>query len=451
MSWAEAIRLASRSTRRRPGRAALTVMAVTLATALLTAMLTISRTAETRVLDELAEGGPISAIQVAAAEARPGQVDQDQIDAGEPLDLDAGAVEAISAMPDVRAVLPIISAPVFVDLPAEMIEGEPVEPFADRMVGAGLRNPSLLPVTVLDGRLPIPGSLTEVAVSESFLERLDLELTDDETVIGSEIRMAAGRLFEEEVGSDGPDARGRQVVVSRPRLRGRWVRVEIVGVVAQEAAAGQFLVPIEQAERARDWARAGVDGGDQTDDGVSEFSGLVVVARGIDQVAAVRAGIDRLGYATSAPENLVASVRNYLGVVEIVLGSVGAIALAVAALGIANALLAAVRERRREIGVLKAIGARDRDIRRIFVVEAGFLGFVGGVVGTLLGGAIALGVGELVNRFLVEQGLATVRLSLSLPILLGGVIGATVMALVGGVGPAWRAAKLPAREAVGGS
>ena len=146
-----------------------------------------------------------------------------------------------------------------------------------------------------------------------------------------------------------------------------------------------------------------------------------------------------------------ASVRNYLGVVEIVLGSVGAIALAVAALGIANALLAAVRERRREIGVLKAIGARDRDIRRIFVVEAGFLGFVGGVVGTLLGGAIALGVGELVNRFLVEQGLATVRLSLSLPILLGGVVGATVMALVGGVGPAWRAAKLPAREAVGGS
>jgi len=314
-----------------------------------------------------------------------------------------------------------------------------------------LRNPSLLPVTVLDGRLPLPGSLTEVAVSESFLERLDLELTDDETVIGSEVRMAAGRRFEERVGSDGPGGQGRQVVVSRPRLRGRWVRVEIVGVVAQEAAAGQFLVPIEQAERARDWARAGEDGGEGTDDGVSEFSGLVVVARGIDQVAEVRAGIDRLGYATSAPENLVASVRNYLGVVEIVLGSVGAIALAVAALGIANALLAAVRERRREIGVLKAIGARDRDIRRIFVVEAGFLGFVGGVVGTLLGGAIALGVGELVNRFLVEQGLATVRLSLSLPILLGGVIGATVMALVGGVGPAWRAAKLPAREAVGGS
>jgi ABC-type antimicrobial peptide transport system permease subunit len=178
---------------------------------------------------------------------------------------------------------------------------------------------------------------------------------------------------------------------------------------------------------------------------------LVVVARGIDQVAEVRAAIDGIGYATSAPENVVASVRNYLGVVEIVLGSVGAIALAVAALGIANALLAAVRERRREIGVLKAIGARDRDIRRIFVVEAAFLGFVGGVLGTALGAAVAIGVGELVNRFLVEQRLATVQLALSVPIMIGGVVGATLMALVGGVGPAWRAARLPAREAVAGS
>jgi ABC-type antimicrobial peptide transport system permease subunit len=239
--------------------------------------------------------------------------------------------------------------------------------------------------------------------------------------------------------------------VTRTRIRGRWVRLEVVGVVAQEAASGQFFVPIEQARTARDWARSGIDGGDQFDVDTSDFSGLVVVARGIDQVADVRNAIDRIGYATSAPENLVASVRNYLGVVEIVLGSVGAIALAVAALGIANALLAAVRERRREIGVLKAIGARDRDIRRIFFVEAGVLGFVGGVIGSALGAAIAIGVGELVNRFLVDQGLETVQLTVSVPIVIGGVAGATLIALIGGVGPAWRAARLPAREAVAGS
>lgn len=88
-----------------------------------------------------------------------------------------------------------------------------------------------------------------------------------------------------------------------------------------------------------------------------------MVARGIDEVSQVRAQIDRIGYATSAPENVVASVRNYLGVVDIVLTAVGVIALVVAALGIANALLAAVRERQREIGVLKAIGATGTSCR----------------------------------------------------------------------------------------
>ncbi len=407
-----------------------------LATALLTALLTIADTAETRVLDELADGGPISAIQVAAAEARPGQVNQDDLDAGAQKDLDRGAVDAIAGIDQVRAVLPVLTTDVFVDQPSETVAGAPIEPFRDQIVGADLSRPSLLPVTVLEGRLPSPTSLTEVAVSQGFLERLGLEAGDAAQVLGTEVRLASGRLFPH--GGE------------EPVIRGRWVRLEVVGVVAQEAGSGQLLVPLPQAEAARDWARAGVDGGEATGAGTSDYSGLVVVARGIDEVGDVRAQIDRIGYATSAPENVVASVRNYLGVVDIVLTSVGAIALVVAALGIANALLAAVRERQREIGVLKAIGARDRDILSVFVIEAGVLGFLGGTIGTVLGAVVSGGVGELVNRYLVEQGLATVSLTLSPVIIGGGIVGATVVALVGGTVPAWRAARLPARDAVVG-
>ena len=79
-----------------------------------------------------------------------------------------------------------------------------------------------------------------------------------------------------------------------------------------------------------------------------------MVANGLGSVSAVRARITAVGYSTSAPENLIASVQRYLHVVEIVLSGIGAIALVIASLGISNALLAAVRERRREIGVLKA-------------------------------------------------------------------------------------------------
>ncbi|WCO65964.1 ABC transporter permease [Iamia majanohamensis] len=436
MRWRDALELAARSVLRRPGRAALTLLSVALATALLTALLTIADTAETRVLDELAEGGPISAIQVAAAEAQPGQVEQDDLDAGEEKDLDEAAAQAIAEIPDVRAVLPVLTTPVFVDRPAEQADGTPLDPFQDEIVGVDLSRPGLLPVTVLEGRLPAPSSLTEVAVSQQLLERLGLDPAQADQVVGTEVRLAAGRLFAE---ADEP-----------PQVRGRWVRLQVVGVVAQEAGTGQLLVPLEQAQAARDWTRSGIDGGEQLGAGASDLTGLVVVAEGIDQVSEVRAAIDDIGYATSAPENVVASVRNYLGVVDIVLTSVGAIALVVAALGIANALLAAVRERQREIGVLKAIGARDRDVLAVFVVEAGVLGFLGGALGTAMGAAVAGGVGELVNRYLVEQGLATVSLRLSPPIIVGGVLGATVLALVGGVVPAWRAARLPARDAVVG-
>ena len=181
----------------------------------------------------------------------------------------------------------------------------------------------------------------------------------------------------------------------------------------------------------------------------SPYDGAFVVAKGIDNVSKVRAQITAIGYSTSAPENLIASVRRYLRVVEIVLTAVGAIALVIAAIGITNALLAAVRERKREIGVLKAIGARDRDVLRVFLLEAGVVGFVGGVLGTAVGWLIARIVGQTVNHYLVGEGLAGVRLVLPLPIIAGGIIGSTLLALVAGTVPAWRAARLPAREAVG--
>jgi ABC-type antimicrobial peptide transport system permease subunit len=183
----------------------------------------------------------------------------------------------------------------------------------------------------------------------------------------------------------------------------------------------------------------------------SPYSGVFVVADGIGKVGAVRSAITSVGYSTSAPENLITTVERYLHVVEIVLSGIGLIALVIAALGITNALLAAVRERRNEIGVLKAIGARDRDVRRIFLLEATLLGLAGGVLGTAAG----LGISELmsivVNQYLREQGLAAVQVGAPVAILVGAVAGSAVLALVAGTVPAQRAARLPARQAMGES
>jgi ABC-type antimicrobial peptide transport system permease subunit len=136
-------------------------------------------------------------------------------------------------------------------------------------------------------------------------------------------------------------------------------------------------------------------------------------------------------------------------VVDIVLAGIGAIALGIAGLGVANALVAAVRERRREIGVLKAIGARDRDILRWFLLEAFTVGLVGGLLGTLAGLLIALWVGVSVNTYLTEQGLQSIQFGdVSWALIGAAILGTSLLAIAAGVVPALQAARLSPKEAV---
>ncbi|HEY0409851.1 MAG TPA: ABC transporter permease, partial [Candidatus Dormibacteraeota bacterium] len=398
-------------------------------------------TADSRIINELGRGGPASAIRVVAAEPDPSAPDTDQLRTGRPRDLDEAALRAIRRAPDVASVEGLLQTPV------EVVALPPLRglrtgaggsqrptPFEDNLVGADLSRPRDLPVTILAGRLPATHSLTEVAVTLGYLDRLTIDVDRPEAVLGTEIEFGAPQV---ESGST-------------VRLRGRWFRARVVGVVAQQVGDGDFLVPLDQTRLARTWEL----GGGQDPDGsrlpTSPYSGLIVVAATLDQVHTVRASITVLGYATSAPEHLVASVLKYLHVVDIVLGGIGTIALVIALLGIANALFAAVRERHREIGVLKAIGARDRDVLRWFELEALLVGAAGGVLGAGLGLAVAAVVGGVVNGYLVAQGLQGIDLG-SIPWRLGvlGVAGSMLLAVLAGALPALRAARLPARDAVG--
>jgi hypothetical protein len=419
MSFGDAVRLAFRSAGRRFGRAVLTVIAVALAATLLTALLTIARTAETRVLGQLSKGGPLAGIKVAAAAPGRGALTRDNPREGSARDIDDAALARISAVPDVRVVVRVVATGMLIVPPPGA--GRSPRPFGESVVGVDLAHAADLPISVVSGRLPVIGSTTEVAVTEDYLRRIGVDRTQADTVVGGILVLAAPRPVE-----------------GAPNPLGRWTKATIVGVVAQEAGDGDVLASIEVTQAAREWAG----------ESRSPYTGLFVVADGLDRVGPVRAAINEIGYSTSAPENLIESVRRYLRVVEIVLAGIGTIALAIAAIGITNAMLAAVRERRREIGVLKAIGARDRDVLRIFLVEAGLLGLAGGLLGTAAGWSIARVVGEIVNRYLVSQGLIGVDVGIESIVVAGGVLGSTVLALLAGVIPARRAARLPAREAV---
>ena len=118
---------------------------------------------------------------------------------------------------------------------------------------------------------------------------------------------------------------------------------------------------------------------------------LTVRVDGPSSVQAVEDAIKQMGYGAFSLLDATRNLRLVFAVFDLLLGLFGSLALVVSSLGIINTLVMAILERRREIGVLKALGAADRDVRRLFFVEAGTMGFAGGCFGVLFGWLIGRG------------------------------------------------------------
>jgi ABC-type antimicrobial peptide transport system permease subunit len=124
-----------------------------------------------------------------------------------------------------------------------------------------------------------------------------------------------------------------------------------------------------------------------------EYKEIYVLAKGADSLEGVRTELLNKGYLISARADLVAQTQKILNIVTIVLGVFGVAALVVSAVGMFNTMIVSFMERIYEVGIMKSLGARNRDIQSLFLIEALLMGLLGGIVGILLG----VGGGELVN------------------------------------------------------
>jgi putative ABC transport system permease protein len=153
--------------------------------------------------------------------------------------------------------------------------------------------------------------------------------------------------------------------------------------------------------------------------------------------------IKQMGFSAFSLNDALAGAKRAFIILDIILSLVGSIALAVSSLGIVNTMVMSILERTREIGIMKAIGGSDADIRTIFLIEASAIGLIGGIAGVLLGWIVGRLVNFGANIYIQNQG-GTPGDLFSLPLwLVGGAIGFSIaLSLVAGLYPASRAARL---------
>jgi putative ABC transport system permease protein len=225
----------------------------------------------------------------------------------------------------------------------------------------------------------VPEVFTRPLARGEFLRRSDVDTRRRVVVLGAS---AAGTLFGDR------DAVGRQVTIAGVRFR-------VIGVLQRTGSSSlagadpdlTVYIPITAAQRLL---------------GTQRVDGLAVKAPDLEQIDALGTRIvatleDRYPgerFSAVTQEQILGVVGRILGLLTLVLAAIAGISLLVGGVGITNIMLVSVRERTREIGLRKAVGARQRDVLVQFLIEAVLLTTIGGVLGIGLGVGVALLVNQ---------------------------------------------------------
>lgn len=188
----------------------------------------------------------------------------------------------------------------------------------------------------------------------------------------------------------------------------RQLKLKIVGIVASEPNRGfrqgrtPVFLPLALAE-SLDMVQAGELWSTLRPSETKTYTALIVRVARSKAVSQVEEDIRKQGFSTFSILDASKGITRFFTFLDLFLGIFGSLALAVASLGIVNTLVMAILERRREIGIMKALGASDGDVKRIFFFEAGSMGILGGALGAGLGWMIGRVINLGTNFYLQRQ------------------------------------------------
>jgi len=281
-------------------------------------------------------------------------------------------------------------------------------------------------------------------ISDSLLRQMDIK--DVETVLGEQIELSTLAL----------DAKILNPVNIMSIMQGDRLPFNqesytftIVGVTEPMGFGGAVpirsnaYIPPGPAEGMKKISLTSIRDFFEPPEKLKGYSAVAIKVASVKYIDSVKEQMEAKGLKTFELIDQLKEIKTAFIFMDMFLAAVAMIGITVASLGIINTMVMSVLERYKEIGIMKAVGASDKDVKKIFFFEAGLIGFLGGIFGLALGWAVSLLINQVVNYFLAKQAVSYVDY-FSFPwwLCLGAVAFSILVSLAAGLYPAVRAAQV---------
>lgn len=476
MKTDDLVELAARNLRESVLRNSLTTVGISVGVASLVAMLSLGIGLQHLAASRLARSGLFDSIYVTSGRRIQGPNGRRENRKGPPPALDEPARQKMAHLAGVAEAYPDVRFPAELKLPSANTSSSQANQTTSGSSGGTSAQPtegqtareyqliSGLPMSArqlesfdnMKGKYFSSADAAEVILQSDEAKTL-IDKPDD--LLGKEIvlRYASRHLLHDEGSSSAASDYGAASELSVYAVSPKEERLKVVGLVESKADAGirgagsaGAYVPIDLALKLEPMQMTQVRLAGDRDPLANNYSALIIRANRSSQVEGIENQIKQLGYNTFSLLDATRNLRRFFAILDLFLGIFGSLALAVASLGIINTLVMSILERRREIGIMKAIGASDGDVKMLFFAEAGAMGVFGGVVGVLLGWIIgrAINFGTRVYMQRQQQFTPDDVWLVPLWLVLAAIGFSLVVSLLAGLYPAARAARLDPVQAL---
>ncbi len=427
MSFLDLLRFGFLNLWRRKLRTFLTILGMVIGITSIVVMVSLGLGIEKSTIDSFAATGSLTIIQVNTYKSvtnENGNVDWQQSSAK----LDKNAVQSFRKLNGVTAVMPMVT------IWGGLKSGKYVSDAS--ILGVDKATAEAFGFALSEGDFPSEthGSRYDIVLSATTLTQFYNPSNYQQAVDadGNPLLNSSSRMrLTFDMSNIYPDWGSGQVT------KGKMYNVNVVGVMSDASNDYSYycLMDITAVEKLMKANSAFL--GEQS----KTYNQVLVKCSSMEDVATVKAAIDEMGFGTYSLMDAVNTAMESTTRVRLLLGAIGGVSLLIAAIGIMNTMMMSIYERTKEIGVIKVLGCRMSNIVELFLTEAAYIGFFGGLMGL----GFSYLVSALLNKLLASSGLMSL---IPAYLAFGAVAFSILVALLSGLYPALRAMRLSPLSAI---